>query len=537
MHRLYYCVFAIAWLVLPSAASAQIRFVSYNTLDKPENASDDALLRTIFDAIAEKEVNGIAKRVDVLALQEQTLITGENTASRIASQLNLLHRVSSYRWSSKSNGLDRIAFVYDSATVTPISDQLISVGTRPGHRIGFQPVGYTSPQATFYAYSLHLKASTGAENVEQRDQEATNVRNNVAGLGAGANAIVAGDLNIYSPTEDAFVTFTSAGSGQVRDPLQLSSWTTTANRRYLTQSTRTGNLPDGGSSGGVDDRFDHQLITPSLLDGEGLSYIGPTSTGLGALQHSLQAFGNDGTSYNQNITSPTSGRSQSTAVLNALYNFSDHLPVVADYQLPAALNVATAQAPSTLNLGEVFSLEVLIRNAANVVAVAGADELDWVLSAGGSLSGAASGTSFALAAASAAQVFFDTSTLGMKTGTLLVSTASQAAANSSVSIPFSYEVVANGLVGDFNDDGFVDAADYTVWRDTFATEGVNLPADADGNGIVNLADYHLWRDHFGTSSAISVGAAVPEPGSIAIVAALVLAVAAPRGLRRASAQR
>ncbi len=534
MRRFLVSCAAVVEITVCSVSPAQIRFVTYNTLDKPYTSTDDALLRTIFQAIAQKEVNGVAKRVDVVALQEQTLLSGENSAARFAAQLNQAYGVSSYSWSSRSTGQDRLAFVYDTATVSPISDQLISVGTRPGHVIGFQPIGYSSPQASFYAYSLHLKASTGDSNVAQRNLEATNVRNHVAGLGAGANAIVAGDLNVYSPTEDAFVTFTESGSGQVRDPLQLSSWATTASRRYLTQSTRTGTLPDGGSSGGVDDRFDHQLITPSLLDGEGLSYIGPTSTGLGALQHSLQAFGNDGTSYNQNITSPTTGRSQPTSVLNALYNFSDHLPVVADYQLPAVLNVATAQAPSTLNLGEVFSLDVLIRNAANVVAVAGADELDWVLSASGSLSGAASGTSFALAAASAAQVFFDTSTLGMKTGTLLVSTASQAAANSSVSIPFSYEVVASGVVGDFNDDGFVDAADYTVWRDTFATEGVNLPADADGNGIVNLADYHLWRDQFGASSAISAGTAVPEPGSITIVTVIVLAVAAPRVLHRAT---
>ena len=31
-------------------------------------------------------------------------------------------------------------------------------------------------------------------------------------------------------------------------------------------------------SGGMDDRFDFQLVTGELLDGEGLSYIGPTST-------------------------------------------------------------------------------------------------------------------------------------------------------------------------------------------------------------------------------------------------------------------
>jgi hypothetical protein len=47
-------------------------------------------------------------------------------------------------------------------------------------------------------------------------------------------------------------------------------------------------------------------------------------------------------------------------------------------------------------------------------------------------------------------------------------------------------------VGDFNRDGRVDAADYTVWRDTEG-ETTDLRADADGNGQVDQADYDLWK--------------------------------------------
>lgn len=38
----------------------------------------------------------------------------------------------------------------------------------------------------------------------------------------------------------------------------------------------------GGASGGMDDCFDFQLVSASVLDGEGLSYIGPTAPGTGA---------------------------------------------------------------------------------------------------------------------------------------------------------------------------------------------------------------------------------------------------------------
>ncbi|QDU88749.1 hypothetical protein Pla175_21310 [Pirellulimonas nuda] len=233
------------------------------------------------------------------------------------------------------------------------------------------------------------------------------------------------------------------------------------------------------------------------------------------------------TIYNQNITSPASGRSQPASVL---YNFSDHLPVMVDDQLPAVLNVATATAPTMLTQGEAFSLDVLIRNAANVVAALGADELDWALSTSGSLTGSASGTSLALAGASVAQVVFDTSTIGLTMGSLLITSSSQAAVNASVSIPFSYQVVAGGPVGDFNLHGFVDAADFTVWRDTFAIKGVNLPADADGNGIVNRDDYNLWRANFGEPAAMAGGSPVPEPLGV-VAATMFLAMAVGSRLR------
>ncbi|TWT37419.1 AmiA-like protein [Posidoniimonas corsicana] len=54
--------------------------------------------------------------------------------------------------------------------------------------------------------------------------------------------------------------------------------------------------------------------------------------------------------------------------------------------------------------------------------------------------------------------------------------------------------------GDFNDDGFVDAADYTVWRDQ-KDQTVEPGTGADGNfdGIVDSQDYQLWRSQYGTA--------------------------------------
>jgi hypothetical protein len=71
------------------------------------------------------------------------------------------------------------------------------------------------------------------------------------------------------------------------------------------------------------------------------------------------------------------------------------------------------------------------------------------------------------------------------------------------------------LLGDYNADGEVDAADYLVWRKTLnATVSRYFGADGSGDGIVNEADFAVWRASFGntlSSSGTAVNALVPEP--------------------------
>lgn len=62
--------------------------------------------------------------------------------------------------------------------------------------------------------------------------------------------------------------------------------------------------------------------------------------------------------------------------------------------------------------------------------------------------------------------------------------------------------------GDYNVDGQVDAADYTLWRDTLGSTSL-LDADGNGNGTVDAADYQIWRTNFETLS--DPVTTVPEP--------------------------
>jgi hypothetical protein len=74
-------------------------------------------------------------------------------------------------------------------------------------------------------------------------------------------------------------------------------------------------------------------------------------------------------------------------------------------------------------------------------------------------------------------------------------------------------LISDGITGDFNRDGTVDAADFTVWRDSAGGLG-NLAADANEDNLVDDEDFALWRANFGrTEAGGGALATVPEPGT------------------------
>lgn len=67
--------------------------------------------------------------------------------------------------------------------------------------------------------------------------------------------------------------------------------------------------------------------------------------------------------------------------------------------------------------------------------------------------------------------------------------------------------------GDYNNDGQINAADYTVWRDTLGQTGPGLAADGNANNQVDTGDYQIWRNNYGTAAAT---VAIPEPATLCI---------------------
>ncbi|QDV73955.1 hypothetical protein [Botrimarina mediterranea] len=74
---------------------------------------------------------------------------------------------------------------------------------------------------------------------------------------------------------------------------------------------------------------------------------------------------------------------------------------------------------------------------------------------------------------------------------------------------------APATAGDFNGDGLVNAADYTVWRDNLNGDEAVLGGAGDGSGTVDSGDYTVWSNNYGVSGSLAV--AVPEPLSTSML--------------------
>ena len=96
-----------------------------------------------------------------------------------------------------------------------------------------------------------------------------------------------------------------------------------------------------------------------------------------------------------------------------------------------------------------------------------------------------------------------------------------------------YQAFATAVPGDYNGDGVVNAADYTVWRDHLGQNFALTNEVAAPLGQVTSADYDAWKQRFGNTSgsgagggAVAVG--VPEPNTLLLVCLSVLGVLGSR---------
>jgi len=437
-----------------NSAHAQLRILDYNVgASGSSSAGSRPGMDAVLQAVNAQTKPGFARPIDILLMQEGNSVT--TTGQAYADLLNAITNSTSYVPTSlngQTTGAGRPIAVYNAAAVTLVSEQAIgSVGStgqpRQTLRYQFRPVGYDA-SADFYVYNSHFKASDDSTSANRRNVEAQAIRTNADALGPNRNVIYAGDLNVYKASESAFQTLTAAGNGQAFDPIeQLGNWNDNpAFLPYHTQSPATTAFYPGQITGGMDDRFDFQLVTGAWLDGRGLDYV----------PGSYWAFGNTGThNLNQAITTgspsalqaflPGYTQSQASTILTNLSRVADHLPVVADYQIPAKLSASLAAIPAKVITGASVSSMLTVSNSAPVSVVQGADRLDYGYSASGLFTGTGTGSDMALGPATTHVLTANTAQAGLRSGTVSVTATSPQTASPTFSQSVTMSVLDHAI--------------------------------------------------------------------------------------------
>jgi len=241
-------------------------------------------------------------------------------------------------FTSLGSGLDN-ALYYRDAIFTELTGDFETLNTSPRDTPiwRMRPLSDGSGASDLYVYSMHLKAGSSGADVTDRAAQATAVRNHANDLPAGSHFVFAGDFNIDSSSEPAYVDFIGVqadNDGRAFDPINTpGSWSNNASFAAIhTQSPFSNSplAPSDATGGGMDDRFDFILISSALQDGSGFDYIA----------NSYTAFGNDGLHFNDDINdAPTIP--EGMAIADALVASSDHLPVFLDLAEPVSAPMVT----------------------------------------------------------------------------------------------------------------------------------------------------------------------------------------------------
>jgi hypothetical protein len=371
---------------LTTAASAQkviIRVVCYNIEDDINGATTPlpGLIAPpggtiqqggVLEGIGEEILsNDPAQPLDVLALEETTsnpvtvapIVNGLNTFYRTPGMYAMSPYQATESGGDTADGNGPNALVYNTRTLQLISSKGVDpsggtsqLGSASGeyrevvcYELALAGVTPT-PATTFYLYVSHYKSGTTSADLTDRAGEAAIIRDNEAtNLPATPRIICVGDYNISASTEQSYQTMIAAlapngiNQGQGVDPMNPSdasiNWaTSTTNPTILSEETE--------EDYDLRYRDDLQISTTNIYYG--------TAGGLTLVPGTYHVFGNNGTTpYGKNVDTgsntalndlETNPPMSASALLYYLTNASDHLPVVADYAIPApplTLTIAT----------------------------------------------------------------------------------------------------------------------------------------------------------------------------------------------------
>ncbi len=307
------------------------------------NFDDDETTRiAAFQTAIYGEYNGRSMAPDVLVGEEFI------SSAAVIDFRNLLNNAtgSPGDWASAPfvDGPDTdSAFFYRTTKVDYLGMTVVSTGSsstsdhpRNIQRYDIRLKGFDTAEATIAIYASHMKAGSTGTDQARRLIEAEIIRTDAENLPEGWHFILAGDFNIQSSSQAAYVELVGSqanNDGRFFDPIRTpGEWNNNYSYRFVhTQEPSTA----------MDDRHDQILVSASLIDGLGFDYDGNANISYSTStwddpNHSYRAWGNDGTTYNSPIA--TTGNSMvgptiAQALIDSV-NDNGHLPVFLDLLTP-----------------------------------------------------------------------------------------------------------------------------------------------------------------------------------------------------------
>ena len=458
-------------------SQTQHTIMTYNVLNLTlgDTLTRNPYFRTIFSSI----------QPDILVCQEMTSQTGVN-----GFLVRVLNRVSSgYAAGTFINGFDTDnAIYYKSDLFTFLSNTPIDTDLRDINEFKLR---YNSTGDTLTIYSVHLKASDSSADSLQRAAEVDSLRKRTNSLSPNSNFIVVGDFNIYDSRELAFQKLLNQiQAGYFIDPLNLiGRWNNNGTfAPYHTQSTRVRDLGDGGSTGGLDDRFDMILMSQAIINSGDITYV----------PGSYNEYGNDGNHFNDSINQPPNA-AVSQQVADALHNASDHLPVYASFSFDAPyveINSLTALIEGFYNGSMMKPDTILVELRNSIAPFSLVDQAKIYFNSSGQGSGkfynAENGIPYYLV-------------LKHRNAIETWSALPQTFSSNSLAYDFttgSNKAFANNLKlvgskwciygGDVNQDGFVETIDLnSVFTDNISGSSGYIPTDLNGDTFTEIEDLNI----------------------------------------------
>ena len=296
-------------------AQDSIRLVTYNLLNYPDaNPARISYLKTIMHYA----------KPDILLVNELNNETGANEVLVNALNtdgINYYSRAQFNNYDIQNNLL-----YYDTRKIGLLLADTIDASPRPVYYYKVYlkdwDLAQTLDTTYLHLFSVHLKALSGSAYEQQRYEATKRLRTFIDNELNGEHIFVGGDFNVYKSSEACLKVLMDSGIHKLYDPINATgTFNSQSFATIHTQSTRTSDPGDGGSTGGLDDRFDLFLCSQDVYNGSG---------DLESLPTEYTALGNDGLHYDVALTDAPPITIYPTELIDALHGFSDHLPVIYD---------------------------------------------------------------------------------------------------------------------------------------------------------------------------------------------------------------